>query len=256
MEKNIYKDILKYWNKRAGLGKWAGTRDIIAKQLEMEVILSFIKNGMNILDIGCGNGITALEIAKRFNAYIKGIDNAEEMIAKAKYLLKNSQIKGKVEFVVADVRSLPDVNEKFDVIYTERTIINLTRWSDQKKAIINIFGMLKKGGLYLMCENSQDGLDRVNMLRKNIKLSVIDPPWHNRYLRDKEINKISVSRIKLEKVVYYSSTYYFLSRVVNAWLAQQKGKEPDYESSINKLALRLPSIGEIGQGRIWLWRKS
>ena len=59
----------------------------------------------------------------------------------------------------------------------------------------------------------------------------------------------------LEGVNDYSGVYYFLSRVVNAALAARAGKEPQYDSPVNKLALKLPGIGIRGQGRIWLWRK-
>jgi hypothetical protein len=107
-----------------------------------------------------------------------------------------------------------------------------------------------------MCENSQDGLDQINSLRQRVGLSGITPPWHNRYLRDAELEQASFPGTKLEGVNTYSSTYYFLSRIVNAWLAAQGGREPDYDDPINQLALRLPSIGSLGQGRIWLWRKA
>ena len=78
---------------------------------------------------------------------------------------------------------------------------------------------------------------------------------NNRYFRDAELKEVSFDDIELEGVNHYSSTYYFLSRVVNACLAAQEGKEADYNSAINQLALRLPSIGDLAQGRIWLWRK-
>ena len=61
--------------------------------------------------------------------------------------------------------------------------------------------------------------------------------------------------MKLEKVHDYSSTYYFISRVVNAWQAAREGCEPDYEAPINELAMLLPPIGNVGQGRLWIWRK-
>ena len=49
-------DIRTFWNTRAGLGQWAGTRDVIAKQLEIEVISAHVHDGMHILDVGCGTG--------------------------------------------------------------------------------------------------------------------------------------------------------------------------------------------------------
>ena len=106
-----------------------------------------------------------------------------------------------------------------------------------------------------MCENSQDGLEKINELRARVGLYEIKPPWHNRYFRESEIIQETLPGLILERLEDYSSTYYFLSRVVNAWLAAQEDKEPSYDALVNQLALNLPPIGDVGQGKIWLWRK-
>jgi ubiquinone/menaquinone biosynthesis C-methylase UbiE len=249
-------DVCGFWNSRAGLGQWAGSRDVIAKQLEVEAIAAYVRDGMRVLEVGCGNGITAIEIARRYRVELLGIDFAEEMIAAATLMLADQHLKGAVRFQIGDVRSLTDFSERFDFIYTERVLINLPDWQAQRQAIASIAGLLADGGLYAMCENSQDGLDQINSLRQRVGLPGITPPWHNRYLRDAEIAQESFSGIKLEGVNTYSSTYYFLSRIVNAWLAARRGDEPAYDDPVNQLALRLPSIGNMGQGKIWLWRKA
>jgi ubiquinone/menaquinone biosynthesis C-methylase UbiE len=244
-----------FWNKQANFGKWAGSRDLIAKELEIEAIATYISEWTEILDFGCGNGITAMELARRYNVRILGIDYAEEMIREAEKLREGVVLKGTVNFRVGDIMSLAEIGNNFDTIYTERMIINLPDWQSQKEAIISIVSLLKPGGAYLMCENSQDALNKINSFRARIDLPKISPPWHNRYLNDNEILALTLPDIKLERIDYYSSTYYFLSRIVNAWLAQQNGTEPDYDSPVNHLALRLPPYGDLGQGRIWVWRK-
>jgi ubiquinone/menaquinone biosynthesis C-methylase UbiE len=249
-------DICAYWNSRAGLGEWAGTRDVIAKQLEVDAISTYVRDGMRILEVGCGNGITAIELARRHEVEILGIDFAKEMIAAAMAMIAGQELKGSARFHVSDVQALPCINEEFDLIYSERVLINLRDWPTQKQAILNITRLLVPGGLYVMCENSQDGLDQLNFHRERAGLSSIIPPWHNRYFRDSEINEITFPGIKLEGINDYSSTYYLLSRVVNAYLAAQDGKDPEYDAPINRLALRLPPIGDLGQGRIWLWRRA
>lgn len=252
---NKFQRVLDFWNKRAGMGKWAGTNDIIAKQLEIKTIASYVQDGLNILDFGCGNGITAYEIARQFKVNLTGIDYAEEMILAAEQLRSGQLLKGEVMFKVGDVKALHSLNQHFDIIYTERMLINLPTWEDQKEVILQLTHLLNPNGKYIMCENSQDGLDAINQLRKNAGLEEIIPPWHNRYLIDKEISDLEIPGIKLEEINHYSSTYYFISRVVNAWMAKQEGKEPSYDASINQLALLLPPIAEIGQGKIWVWRK-
>lgn len=252
---DVSKDIRTLWNVRAKLGEEAGTRDVIAKQLEVEAICRYIADGMRVLDVGCGNGITAIELARRYRVDVTGIDFSEEMIAAATAMSTTEHLRGSVRFHVSDVRALPKELGKFDLAYTERALINLPDWPTQKQAIFDITNMLVEGGLYVMCENSWDGLGKINSLREMVGLHKIEPPWHNRYLRDNEIEEVKSSEVVLEAIVFYSSTYYLLSRVINAWVAAREGKEPDYDSAINRLALRLPPIGDLGQGRIWLWRK-
>ena len=249
-------EIRDFWNHRAGMGKWAGTNDIIAKQLEIKTIATYARDGIKVLDFGCGNGITAIEIARQFDVQLLGMDYAEEMIIAANGLIKGQALKGKVKFQVGDVDSLSTLNQKFDLIYTERMLINLPDWPAQKEAIIRLTKLLQPGGQYVMCENSEDGLDAINDLREPAGLEKVVPPWHNRYLKDREINSLKIQDVNLEGINHFSSTYYFLSRVVNAWLAKQDGKEPSYDALVNQLALLLPSFEKFGQGKIWLWRKT
>lgn len=245
-----------FWNSRAGLGQWAGTRDVVAKQIELAAIAGYVRDGMRILEVGCGNGIAAIELARSHDVKIRAIDYAAEMIAAANALRGDQQLRGSVRFEVGDVQSLADFGEKFDLIYTERVLINLPDWPAQKKAIADIATLLTEGGVYVMCENSQEGLDELNQLRARVELPAIDPPWHNRYLRDRELEEIDFPDLRLVSIDYFSSTYYFLSRIVNASAAARDGIEPEYDAPVNQLALRLPAIGKFGQGRIWLWRKT
>ena len=171
-------------------------------------------------------------------------------------MFNRQECKGNVRFQQLDILNLQGVQESYDLIFTERVIINLSTWEIQRRAIENIFKLLKPSGIFLMLENSAEGLEEINRFRASIDLPVIEAPWHNRYLKDAEIASIQNPDIKLEKIDYYSSTYYFLSRIANAFLAKETGVEPDYNAPLNRLALRLPPLGNFGQGRIWVWRRS
>jgi len=251
---------LSFWNQRASLGEWAGSRDVIAKHLEIDAIAKFVHDGTTLLDVGCGNGVTAIELAHKTAATIEGIDFSPEMVEGGKSLAAQAkaagQLKGSVSFSVGNILDLPPLEAKFDVSMTERVLINLPDWESQKKAIWSMTRPLKSGGVYLMSENSLDGLEKLNDLRENVGLSrIIQPSW-NRYLYDAEVVSVQFDDVVLEKVIYQSSTYYFISRVINAWMAQQEGKEPDYDAPVNQLGLKLPPVlGEVGQGRIWVFRK-
>ncbi len=250
-------DKLDFWNQRAQLGMAAGTNDLIAKQLEINAILEYIKDNMTILDFGCGNGITMVNIAKKFDVKIIGIDFSSEMVAHARKLADKEGLSHRLDFFVGNENDLLKLNERFDLIYTERALINLDTWEKQKDTILNLCSLLKDTGKYVMCEASSDGLAEINFFRKQLSLKEIIPPWHNRYLVDMEINSLnSTGRIKLETVNYFSGTYYFISRIINAALAKDKGEEPAYDAPVNKLAFHLSSIGKCSQSRIWVWSKA
>lgn len=246
--------VLNFWNECASLKERAGTNDLIAKQLEIEAIAKYVGDGQRILEVGCGNGITAAELAARFAVDIIAVDYAGEMIAEAQELHATRPLKGQLAFGECGIENLAAVNGEFDLVYTERVLINLPDWNSQRQAIEAVGDKLRPGGKYIMCENSQDGLDGINAVRAANDLPVIVAPWHNRYMIDAELQQ-DVRGLMLIDIDYYSSTYYFLSRIVNAAVARQEGREPAYDSAINKLALSTPALGSFGQGRIWVWEK-
>lgn len=237
-----------HWNQRAALGSTAGTRDLLAVELEHRAILAAVREYQpsTILEVGCGLG----ELARLITSTMHGvdylaIDNASEMIGAAKAQPRNARLR----FACLGIDDLPKGH--FDCAITERMLINLPSWEAQKAAIHAIAERLNPGGHFLMCENSQDGLDAINRGRLAVGLPEITPPWHNRYLRDSELEDLG-DPLRCE---HYSATYYFLSRIVNAKLAHDSGREPEYDALVNQLALKLPAQGPWAQGRLWVWRK-
>ncbi len=245
-----------FWNDRAWKGEYAGTNDLLIKQLELAELEKHFSNGTNVLEIGCGNGQSALYLAQRFDIKIHATDFSEEMIAAANASLKsNLKLAEKVTFSVADIRDFQTTN-KYDIIYSQRSLINLDSWVEQKSAIEKILNWLSPSGRFLMCENSRDGLEKINEYRKALDLGEIKAPWHNNYLNERDVAAVSVKGCLLDAVYPFSSTYYFLSRVINAALAAQVNEDPSYDSAVNKLALRLPPISDCGQTKLWVWRKA
>jgi chemotaxis methyl-accepting protein methylase len=96
------------------------------------------------------------------------------MINEAKLLAKDQNLLGRLSFETLDILNIQQIPELFDIIYTERVIINLMEWDVQKKAIQNLFKMLKKGGAYIMCENSFEGISEINRLRCLVGLPEYD----------------------------------------------------------------------------------
>lgn len=247
--------ILEHWNQRATLAERAGSNDLVAKELEIRAISQHIKNGMVVAEFGCGNGTTALELLRKHDIELHCFDFSPAMIESAQSLAEEAGMRHRIHFQVGDIRDEPEVGKKFDAIYSERMIINLPDWETQARAIRYLTGHLNVGGRYLMCENSKVGLDHLNKLRISVGLEGISPPWHNVYLVDDLVASLVMPGVELVDVEPFSATYYFLSRVVNAWLAAKEGKQPTYDASVNQLGLELPSFGDCAQGKLWVFER-
>lgn len=249
----IKMNVVDFWNNRANLGEAAGTQDVILKRLEISELLKRVPFGSRVLDVGCGNGITLQALAKQNNCRGIGIDFAESMIQAA----QASNIYDRISFQVCDITTLnlPDLPGPFDVGISERCLINLPDFYAQKRAFLAITDRLKPGGRYFMVENFYDGLVKLNALRALVGLGAMEPPWHNLYFHEDDIKRWESSSLVLEQVVPFTSTYYFLSRVVYARLAEDSGEKLRYESPINLLAPQLPVLGDVGATRLWVWRR-
>jgi ubiquinone/menaquinone biosynthesis C-methylase UbiE len=126
-----------YWEERAKEnynGITATTDDIHLRDLEVYTLIDTIrqiksKNTIKILDIGCGDGHSTLEIAAQFpDCYFTGIDFSETMVKIAKNNLESkNELKNRVDFFVGDVTEINGSidDKKYDVIISDRCLINL-----------------------------------------------------------------------------------------------------------------------------------
>lgn len=108
---------------------------------DYRTLLSALKPGLRVLDIGCGTGAITKDIAHIVGptGYVMGIDNTESFIAEGKSLYPTIQ---NLELVHADLLDL-DVTDKFDLIVSARTF----QWiSTIDKAIDKVKSLLKPHG--------------------------------------------------------------------------------------------------------------
>lgn len=118
-----------------------------------------LKNGIRILEIGCGTGTMAREIANRFDKiFIFAIDRSEKAISQC---VKNSQkeiANGKIHFHKADIEnfSLPNKTDLFDLAIAVRVgAVDGRHPEIEKQALQNIKKALKiNGKFYIDSENT------------------------------------------------------------------------------------------------------
>ncbi len=125
-----------------------------------------LKKGAKILDLACGQGRHAIELASRgYN--VTGLDYSSYLLLLAK---KNMKVAGvQVKFVRGDMRSL-GIKDEFDVVINLFTAFGyFHKESDHIKTLRSVWRSLKVGGVFL--------LDTVNpdFLKKHFASGVARP---------------------------------------------------------------------------------
>jgi predicted O-methyltransferase YrrM len=248
-----HNEIKNYWNERAEEFKTspeATTNDYYMRQLEIDTLKNKIdiykENIKNIADIGCGNGYSTIQLAKQYPSInFSGFDYSDEMIKNAKINAKKEGVEN-IVFDVLDIVS-GTIENSYDLIYTDRCLINLQSWNDQKIALEKIFSSLTRNGVYLMIENFIDGQNNLNKIRQSFGLNDIAIRDHNLFfdLVDVKsfIKKIEGNFAKYENI---SSLYYLVSRVIYSKICMIDDKQPDYYDIHHELGSKLPSCGDFG----------
>ena len=88
---------------------------IVTERFERALVLELAGDvaGLRVLDIGCGDGDLALDMARR-GAHVTGIDASPEMIEAARARAQRGG--ADIAFEVATAQSLPFAGEEFDLV--------------------------------------------------------------------------------------------------------------------------------------------
>ena len=105
-------------------------------------LLTILKPGMKVLDVGCGTGTMSADIADRVGpeGHVVGLDSSEMLIERGNTLYQNSS---NLELLVGDLfKFIPEY--PFDLIVSARVL----QWlEDPLQAVIKMTSWLKPGGL-------------------------------------------------------------------------------------------------------------
>lgn len=257
MAKSKAEQILDFWDERASLGSIAGTNDFVLTGIEQRFLLDYVSSGTRIIDIGCGNGSSLIQLVKNKNCAGVGFDFSQKMIKSAQASAAAAGLQDRIEFYHRNIPPVPNEWGTFKLAYSQRCFINLENVEAQKSAVLSVAATLEPGGVYVMLECFNEGSEETNLLRRRLGLEAMSAPWHNRFFNLHEVKSWSSPHFYVERVMHISSTYHFLSRVVYAKLADQSGEQLQYDSPINLLAAQLPQeIGEFGPVKACIWRKA
>ena len=109
----------------------------------------YLKEGMSLLDIGCGWGYLLIEAAKKYKIRGMGITLSREQLNKFRDQIQKEGLEDQLEVRLMDYRELPETNMQFDRVVSVGMVEHVGRKNYQ---LFNDCAsmMLKKGGLYLL----------------------------------------------------------------------------------------------------------
>lgn len=99
----------------------------------------------SVLDLGCGTGFAAREIAKRpgFTGNVVGVDVSSVLVDQASKLADEEGLSNRIDFRVGDSRSLEDSDNSFDAVIAHTLISHLP---DPGTLIEEMIRLAKPGG--------------------------------------------------------------------------------------------------------------
>ena len=112
------------------------------------------------VDLGCGGGRNAGELLKKYpEAYVTAIDYSELSVEKARDYNKVMISAGRCTVEQGDVSDLKLPAEAFDLATAFETIYF---WPDLEKCFAQVARVLKPGGYFMIC-NESDGTDAASL---------------------------------------------------------------------------------------------
>jgi SAM-dependent methyltransferase len=268
-------DIREHWLSWAttyGTDLRATTKTWTAKALEVDALFRRMRNLQSasktarILEVGCGNGVNCIEIAKSLpHLQFDGIDYVPEMVRAATENARISDVENRVRFFVGDVLQLNRVKglaQEYDVVFTDRCLINLNTIDLQKRAISSLAERVKAGSYLLMIENSIVSYGAQNDCRMLLGLPPRKPADFNLFFDEDELRPhLKTIDLDLIDVEDFSSLHdlmlYVLVPATNGGVVQYDHPLVEAATVLSKglSSTQAGSFGAFGQNRLFVCQK-
>jgi ubiquinone/menaquinone biosynthesis C-methylase UbiE len=265
-------EIKEHWDELArkhGIDLKSTTKTETIKRLEVNAFVRAINTFLNtsgeklLLEVGCGNGRNIFELANSFPLHrFLGVDYSDDMINAAHQFLEvlpNQNIR----FEVGDVRSLhtePRYEANFNLVFTDRLLINLNSWELQMSALRQLKECLNERGILMILENFKQSYANQNRLREVMGLPVRTPDPYNKFIDEHEFENFVVNELHLDilHVENFGSLHDLLLYVL---LPHSSSGIVDYShpmmESVTKLLEEFPEnlnreFGNFGQNKLYV----
>lgn len=128
--------------------RWVSPAVVAALQLDLhERLISALPEGSRVLDVGCGGGQHAVQIAKqRPDLHVIGIDLSSTMVRRSRALAARAKVGPRAQFDLGDALDLKFGADSFDAVYCAGP---LKQVEDKSRVLRECYRVLRPGGRLL-----------------------------------------------------------------------------------------------------------
>jgi len=272
-------DIEKHWRNWANefdVDLRATTKTSTIKELEVNALYSAIvefqpsastkeTTPLDILEVGSGNGHNCFSLSKRLTkSNFTGVDFISEMVSSANKQLATYPDQKQFRFFEGNILKLqehPNLKKDYDVVFTDRCIINVNSHELQNQAFDNLLSLTRGNGLVVLIENIKKTYDDQNQLRTSVGLPARTPDSFNLFLDEDQFLFHCRSRATLMAIKDFGSLHDLVLYVLVPMINDGK---TDYDHPIVKATTQLllnndfdlgNSFGHFGQNRLYVFKK-
>jgi SAM-dependent methyltransferase len=270
MKLDEIKDHWRNWA-NAGLDFRATTRAATIKRLEIDALARAIRLcdsnetlTLDVLEAGCGNGQNCVALAQIFpQIRFDGFDYIEKMVDSARLLATQNNVSDRTYFTIGDMLAVSNakIRDCYDVVFTDRAIINLNTQELQFRAIRSLCSLVRPRGLFLLLENFVETYERQNDCRERLGLQRRSPAAFNVFLNGTQTETfVREFGFELVEVDDFGSLHdlilYVLLPAVNDGRIEYGHPLVEATATLcEKLPSEDRSFGAFGQNRLFVFRK-
>jgi cyclopropane fatty-acyl-phospholipid synthase-like methyltransferase len=107
--------------------------------------------GETVLELASSFGYSAIELAKRYNVKVVGVEKNSESVTRARDNIRKAGLENQIEIIEGDIFHLDKIPGKFDYVLAE-AILTMQSPPGKAKILSQIHNKLKPAGLFLSHE--------------------------------------------------------------------------------------------------------